>query len=320
MNIEGVELESRPCPMGCSQDDELVLEGRDRLLGLPGEFQVVRCRVCGLMRTDPRPTPETMAFYYPDEYGPYHNTRVEANSEESGLQQRIKGLLKRLIKLHIDSVPVLPPGRMLEVGCASGAFLHRMANLGWEVEGIEFSPSAAEAARSLGYSVHAGTLETAPPRAQAYNLIVGWMVLEHLHEPIPALRKLHSWARPGAGLAISVPNAAAWEFAFFKNAWFALQLPNHLYHPTAETLVKLLERGGWRIERVLHQRDVGNLVASVGYFLQDRQLLPAVASRLIAFPNQKKGLLYFFLLPLAYFLSAIGQTGRMTVWALRQDA
>lgn len=320
MNIEDVELESRLCPMGCPQSDELVLEGRDRLLGLPGEFQVVKCRVCGLMRTNPRPTSETMAFYYPEDYCPYHNTRVNTEPEESVLRQRINRWAKRFIKLHIDSVPMLPPGRMLEIGCASGAFLHRMANLGWEVEGIEFSPSAAEAARTLGYNVHAGTLETAPARTQAYDLIVGWMVLEHLHEPILALRKLHSWARPGARLVISVPNAAALEFAVFKNKWFALQLPNHLYHPTTETLVKLLERGGWRIERVLHQRDVGNLVASVGYFLQDRQLLPAVARRLIAFPNQKKGLFYLLLLPLAYFLSAIGQTGRITVWAVRQDA
>jgi 2-polyprenyl-3-methyl-5-hydroxy-6-metoxy-1,4-benzoquinol methylase len=320
MNIEDVKLESRPCPMGCPRNDELILEGRDRLHGLPGKFQVVRCRGCGLMRTDPRPTPETMAFYYPDEYGPYHNSPVKPGTDQSSLRQRIRNVFNRIFDLRLDSVPSLSPGRMLEIGCASGAFLHQMANKGWEVEGIEFSPSAAEAARALGYSVHAGTLETAPARPQAYDLIVGWMVLEHLHEPILALRKLHSWARPGAWLAISIPNAAASEFAIFKDAWFALHLPNHLYHPTAQTLVKVLERGGWRIKRVLHQRDVGNLVASAGYFLQDRQLLPAIASRLAAFPNQKKGLFYVLLLPLAYFLSAIGQTGRMTVWALRQDA
>ncbi|MFN2515432.1 MAG: class I SAM-dependent methyltransferase [Pyrinomonadaceae bacterium] len=319
MNLEGVELENRPCPMGCPKDDEFVLEGRDRLLGLPGEFQVVRCRVCGLMRTDPRPTPETMAFYYPEDYCPYHNTRVGTEPEGSVLRQRINRWAKHLIKLHIVSLPVLPPGRMLEIGCASGAFLHRMANQGWDVEGIEFSERAAEAARSLGYRVHAGTLESAPARDQSCDLIVGWMVLEHLHEPIPALRKLHSWARPGAWLAISVPNADAWEFGVFKDAWFALHLPNHLYHLTPETLANLLERGGWRIEKLFHQRDIGNLVTSLGYFLQDRKRLPRLAQRLINFPNQKKGLLYLSLLPLAYFLSAIGQTGRMTVWALRQD-
>lgn len=319
MSIQDVELESRPCPLGCPPDHELVLVGRDRLHGLPGEFRVIRCRACGLMRTDPRPTPETMDFYYPEEYGPYQSTHVRMNSEASGLRQRINFLAKRIINLRIDCVPSLTPGRMLEIGCAAGAFLHRMAKLGWDVEGIEFSEPAADAARSLGYRVQCSTLETAPAPAQTYDLIVGWMVIEHLHEPIVALRKLHSWTKPGAWLVISVPNAAAWEFAFFKDAWFALQLPNHLYHLTPQSLEKLLERGGWRIERVFHQRDIGNLVTSLGYFLQDRQRFPGIARRLIAFPNQKKGLLYLSLLPLTYLLSAIGQTGRTTVWALRHD-
>ena len=319
MRLKDVELESRPCPLDCPTEHDLVLVGRDRLHRLPGEFKVVRCRTCGLMRTDPRPTAETMDFYYPEEYGPYQSTRVGMNLEKSWLRQRLTSLAKRIINLRIDCVPTLPPGKMLEIGCAAGAFLHRMANLGWDVEGIEFSEQAAEAARSLGYQVQGSRLETAPARTQTYDLIVGWMVLEHLHEPIVALQKLHSWAKPGARLVISVPNAAAWEFALFKDAWFALQLPTHLYHLTPHSLAKLLERGGWRIEKVFHQRDIGNLLTSLGYFLQDRRRFPAVAKRLIAFPSQKKGLIYLCLLPLTYLLSAIGQTGRTTVWALRQD-
>ena len=71
-----VALEAVPCPLGCAPDDEIVVRGHDRLHELPGEFTVVRCRGCGLLRTTPRPTPEAMGFYYPAEYGPYLSTRV----------------------------------------------------------------------------------------------------------------------------------------------------------------------------------------------------------------------------------------------------
>ena len=53
-------------------------------------------------------------------------------------------------------------------------------NQGWEVEGIEFPETASEVASSLGYKVHRGPLETAPEPEQKYDLVVAWMVLEHL--------------------------------------------------------------------------------------------------------------------------------------------
>lgn len=315
-----VEMEHRPCPLGCVPDDEFVLVGRDRLHDLPGEFRIVRCRACGLMRTDPRPTPETIGFYYPDDYGPYQSTRVAADTDAEGgtAGDRIKRFGKRVMELNIVRTPELKPGRMLEIGCASGSFMRQMAGAGWAVEGIEFSEKAAAAARAPGYKVHAGALETAPDPTDAYDLVVGWMVLEHLHEPVAALRKLRAWTNPGGRLAISVPNAGSLERSAFGNAWFALHLPNHLYHYTPRTLAKVLDAGGWKIERIFHQRDVGNLVVSLGYRLRDRGVLPGVASRLAAFPRPGSKTKYL-LLPLAYLLSFFGQTGRMTVWARRKD-
>jgi 2-polyprenyl-3-methyl-5-hydroxy-6-metoxy-1,4-benzoquinol methylase len=320
MSGDHIVLESRPCPLGCPSNDEPVLVGRDRIHNLPGEFLVVRCRVCGLMRTDPRPTPETIGFYYPDTYGPYQNTRVSevSDAQQPRWERLLRQLATRLIELNIDRVPRLQPGRMLEIGCASGAFLHRMAGEGWQVEGIEFGETAADSARSLGHPVYTGTLESAPDPEHRYDLIVGWMVLEHLHDPVRALQKLHSWIRPGGWLAISVPNAGSFEFSIFKNAWFALQLPNHLYHYTPETLAKVLEMGHWNVEKIFHQRDVGNLVNSFGYAMADRKLFPGFAEKLIAFPRPG-GKMKFVLLPLAYLMSIFGQTGRMTIWAKRKD-
>lgn len=66
-----VKMESKPCPLGCPPGDKLLLIGRDRLNNLPGEFKVVRCKTCRLIRTDPRPTQDTIAFYYPDSYEPW---------------------------------------------------------------------------------------------------------------------------------------------------------------------------------------------------------------------------------------------------------
>jgi 2-polyprenyl-3-methyl-5-hydroxy-6-metoxy-1,4-benzoquinol methylase len=307
------QLEDVSCPLGCPRNDEIVITGRDLLHDLPGEFTVVKCRACGLMRTTPRPTPETIGFYYPDDYGPYLGTQVQQVEHTSRIGALLKSLVKRVFNFNTQRLPPLAPGRMLEVGCASGAFLHRMASQGWQVQGIEFSEKAAQAAAQLGYRVHAGPLETAPPPDEPFDLIVGWMVLEHLHDPIGGLQKLREWAKPGAWLVLSVPNSASLESRLFKNKLYALHLPNHLYHFTPETLGRVLQVGGWTLKKVHHQRVLSNLIASTGYVLRDKGYA-RLGQKFIEFPG-RAGIWNYALYPLAWIFSVFGQTGRMTVWA-----
>lgn len=308
-----IRLEEANCPLGCPEGDETVLTGRDLLHDAPGEFTVVKCRTCGLMRTNPRPAPESMGFYYPDDYGPYLGTQIRHGQAGTGTKELIKSLLNRIFKSNSQKLPQLPPGRMLEIGCASGAFLYQMAQQGWQVQGIEFSEKAAQAAAKLGYGVYAGPLETAPSPDESFDLIVGWMVLEHLYDPIGGLQKLRGWAKPGAWLVLSVPNSGAIEFSIFKDKLYALHLPNHLYHLTPKTIKKVLEAGGWTLEKVYHQRTLSNLIGSIGYLLRDKGYMK-LGKRFIEFP-ERGGKWVYVLYPLAWLLSLFGQTGRMTIWA-----
>jgi 2-polyprenyl-3-methyl-5-hydroxy-6-metoxy-1,4-benzoquinol methylase len=311
---ETVILEDVDCPLRCKRADRPVLSGHDLLHDSPGEFTVVQCCSCGLMRTNPRPTAATIGAFYPDNYGPYLSTQVgHAPPAAPPRRKRLPAALRRAMDPNTERLPAMAPGRLLEIGCASGGFLHRMADQGWQVQGIEYSATAAQAARSAGYRVHTGPLETAPPPDEPFDLIVGWMVLEHLHDPVGSLRKLRAWAKPGAWLVLSVPNAKSLEFQLFKERWYALQLPTHLHHFTPETLGKVLRAGGWSVETVFHQRVLGNLVASTGYVMRDRGF-PALGRKLIEFP-ERAGRLNQFLHPLACLLALFGQTGRMTVWA-----
>jgi 2-polyprenyl-3-methyl-5-hydroxy-6-metoxy-1,4-benzoquinol methylase len=271
------------------------------------------------MRTDPRPTADTIGVYYPENYGPYLGTQIAARRHSRGrLRRALRAVYGAVFRFNTEVVPRLTPGRMLEVGCASGAYLSAMAQDGWSVEGIEFSATAAERVRQAGFVVQVGTLESAQADPASFDLIVGWMVVEHLHDPVTALRKLAQWAKPGATLCISVPNAAALEFRIFKGAWYALQVPTHLYHYTPRSIRALLSQTGWRVERIFHQRNVNNLVASLGNWLEDRGAAPTLYGPLQRFPDHA-GRWSLLLYPLSWVLSLFGQTGRMTVWARKSD-
>ena len=106
-----VELEDKPCPLGCPPTDEPVVSSDDQLHGLPGRFTVVKCRTCGLMRTNPRPTPGSMGFYYPHDYGPYRDTRVTAKQNLRGTKRILKKAVRALLRRNDDRIPRLPAGR-----------------------------------------------------------------------------------------------------------------------------------------------------------------------------------------------------------------
>lgn len=278
------------------------------------------------MRTNPRPTLETIRFYYPDTYGPHreHESPQKGSTTDirpawGSIARRVRRyLLYDMYRFRTEILPPLPPGRMLEFGCATGAFLLRMAEKGWEVEGLEPSERAANVARSHGLNVRTDSLETSPDPTAPYDLAVGWMTLEHLHKPVLGLSNLRRWVRPGGWLVFSVPNAGSLEFRLFRDAWYALQLPNHLYHFTPKTISLFLDRSGWQTVRIYHQRVLGNLAASLANSLLDRGICNRLTRFLTNFP-ETGGRLPYRVYPLAFILAAFGQTGRMTVWARRRD-
>ena len=283
-----------------------VLAARDRLHGRPGSFNVVRCSACGLMRTQPRPNRETIAFYYPADYGPY----VETSYDDKGWLRRLG---RRLLAPRDTSIPPMTPGRLLECGSASGSYLLEMQKAGWAVTGLELDPESAARARSrTNAHVHCGDIEHAPFEDEAFDLVCAWMTLEHVHDPVASLRRIHGWLRPGGWLAFSVPDCGGWQFAFFRENWFALQVPSHLHHFTDATLRSLLTGCGFSEIQTRWQRTLYDVAASLALAAESRFGARAGAwCRRAADSLPSRGLCRLIGVPGA----ALRLTGRLTIWA-----
>jgi 2-polyprenyl-3-methyl-5-hydroxy-6-metoxy-1,4-benzoquinol methylase len=309
-----VILETIPCPIGCIPRDALVLSAVDRLHGLPGRFTVVRCQVCGLMRTTPRPSQQTIRYYYPAEYAPHQPVESPPEARRGTFDGAWKRRLRSWAHHNSWNVPPIEPGSLMEIGCGSGAFLRDMAVRGWHVTGLELSDRAAALTRAQGFPVITGPVEQAVVPPQSFDMIVGWMVVEHLHDPIRALAHVRTWSRPGGWLAISVPDAGAVEFRIFQEAWYALMLPTHLFHFTAATIRRVLDQAGWTVQQVFWHNNPNNLIQSLRYVCSDRGwtrsanvLLDIAEGRRFRHAHMLAGKL----------LGSLHASGRMTVWARR---
>ena len=60
-----------------------------------------------------------------------------------------------------------------------------------------------------------------PFEADAFDLVVLADVLEHLADPLAALRRAAGWCRPGGAVLISVPNVAHWvaRLTLLRGRW-----------------------------------------------------------------------------------------------------
>src|SRR6266545_927156 len=132
-------LEAVPCPLcGTASSRQLYEALPDRRHWLPGRFDVVACRRCGLVRTNPRPSSMQITGYYPSSYVSFASRRAASGRLATILKQTLR-LPYRLRYGSADRYPMAPwPGaRLLDVGCGQGTYLAEMATRGWDVWGIE---------------------------------------------------------------------------------------------------------------------------------------------------------------------------------------
>lgn len=81
--------------------------------------------------------------------------------------------------------------------------------------------------------------------AAVYDAVTLWHSLEHLDDPLAALRHLRPALRPGGILLVEVPNAAGWAARGSGAYWLHLDLPRHRFHFTPASLRLLLKKAGF---------------------------------------------------------------------------
>ncbi len=300
------------CPLCGNHDLQRLFEAVDTLHGFPGTRGIVKCRGCGLMSTSPRPGPEKIIDFYPDDYQPFSAPHARP---AASWKRAVKPVVGRLFDTKEHVLPRrVSGGTALEVGCGSGRFLMQLAEMGWKAQAID--PSAAtitELRQRTDLPLEIGTIQSATFESESFDLIAALMVLEHLHDPVGDARKLCGWLRHGGWLTGSVLNCASWEFRFFGADWYALQVPTHLSHFTPTTLRILLEKAGFGNVKIFQQRNVSNLMVHLGRVLA-RHHLP-FSSTLLDFPERGPRVLRYAVRPAASILAWLRQGGRISFLA-----
>lgn len=214
-------------------EEDVVLDssaiGSSRRHISPG--RILRCRSCRFGFRQMRSSPEQLRELY---------RQMDPTVYESELLGR-----KRTAKSHMQIVQrYLHPGRLLDVGCASGLFLLQARQAGWDITGIEPNEVLCEDARNNfnGAEVQCTTLEMARLQSD-FDAITAWDVLEHVPDPQLFLQLCRSLLRTSGYLFLNVPDLDSRQARILGPRW-PLLLPEHLNYFNRESLTLCAERAG----------------------------------------------------------------------------
>jgi SAM-dependent methyltransferase len=211
---------------------------------------VVRCASCGLLYANPRWKAEHLFGRYTSEYWSHYSETVHGSADAHH-----SATVRQTYYLAAFERELGQPGRLLDVGCATGEFLALAGRRGWRVAGVESSPAAAEAARAAsGADVHAGTLDTAPFSDASFDAITLFEVIEHLQSPRTYVETIARLLRPGGVFALSTPNIRSVAYWLLGRDWSAIGPNDHLFYFSPSTLTRLLRAHGFSILELRSER------------------------------------------------------------------
>lgn len=233
------------CPL-CGRDDSSELYRTQKFTGtFLGRVTITlaQCAGCGFVFDSPRPTSAALARYYGEDA--LASGRVYRSDAADAHYPK---LFAHRATFYAPLFDARPSGRLLDVGCGTGAFLRAMAEHapdGWQLCGLEPSAeshaalAAERAAGTADFVVERGYLGDPLFADASFDAVSLISVLEHLPDPLAAMREVARLLKPNGVALLEVPNTLHPELSL--TGYFGLE---HVCHFTPGSLQHLLREVG----------------------------------------------------------------------------
>ena len=201
-------------------------------------YRMVRCRTCGLIRSDPVAASgvlnklyEQSTFTYDRETGPLTRTYGRY------LRRAAEGLASRTA--------------ILEIGSGNGFLLEEALRQGWTtIAGVEPSSDAiANAAPEVRPHLVADVMREGLFPADTFDLICLFQVLDHIPEPVAILEECRRVLKPGGRILCLNHNVEALSAKILGERSPIIDV-EHTYLYSPRTMRKLFERAGLQTHEV----------------------------------------------------------------------
>ena len=251
---DNLKLETIPCPV-CQTKEYTVLRPAQYPSGVSNENlcavylassdrvlmdQLVQCRNCSLVYLNPRIDQAIILNGYKNAVDP---TFTEQNVQRIKTFKRSLSYILSRYEINVDLQT-----RVLDIGCAGGAFPKAASDLGFSVTGVEPSSWLAEyGKKTYNLDIRTGLLSEQEFAKASFDIITLWDVIEHLTDPDEVIRQVNHLLKDKGVLIVNYPNYASLMRWLLGMKWpFFLNV--HLLYFTPTTIKHFLEERGLIVE------------------------------------------------------------------------
>lgn len=216
------------------------------------KFELLQNEQFGFYSVEPLPTEAELAefyerLYYQNNTGQYSQEYLAEEVEYFQIECRV------LERLYSKIFPSCPRQSFLDVGCGEGYQANYFHELDWKVTCVDYSDFGLERHHPhLKRLMHQGKLEDVlvdlAAGAQGYSIILLKNILEHVIDPVRAIKQLKEIMDEETLLCIDVPNdyssfqSYLRENDWTEDTWFCP--PQHLHYFQFDSLRAFLEAQG----------------------------------------------------------------------------
>jgi 2-polyprenyl-3-methyl-5-hydroxy-6-metoxy-1,4-benzoquinol methylase len=203
----------------------------------------------GFYQISPTPSPEEITKFYADEFytGEYKNFNDSSLEVQVQDKDFFEGKWLDIYENFLEIKKKINKNTsILDIGCGWSQALIFFKKKGLECYGFDPAIEAVQYGCKKGLNIkHAGLDGMDVFEGKKFDIVTMFNVLEHLADPVKALKQIKKILKPKGILVVDVPNEfndfqlAGRDTHNLKNWWIAP--PNHLNYFSKDSLVKLLE-------------------------------------------------------------------------------
>jgi 2-polyprenyl-3-methyl-5-hydroxy-6-metoxy-1,4-benzoquinol methylase len=187
--------------------------------------------------------PEDGNFDYEEDY---HKVAIDPDGKERHLLEERDQWLSGISEItsYLDT---LNEKKILDIGCGLGWLLSYLNN-DWDKYGIEISKFASNHAQKYG-KIFNGTLEDFPDKSK-FDVIVMNHVIEHLRNPLWALKKIQNMLTDNGIFILGTPNFDSAAARRYGKNFRLLNDPTHISLFSSDSMHRCLRDYGFKIKKV----------------------------------------------------------------------
>lgn len=245
---------------------------RGKLLDKVDGARVIDCTSCGFIHVMPLPSAATLEQFYTKDFYEHERPRyfTETKADLSWWNATYTNYYR-----HLEQAT--KGRRLLDVGSGPGHFLNCGKKRGWNVVGVEPSPTAARYAQKRGLQVLNDFFSNERAKQLGtFDVVHASFVLEHVPDPIAFIEDMKKLLKPRGVLTLVCPNdynplQLVLQREENMQPWWVVP-DHHLNYFTVASAQRLLTRMGCSVVETLGSFPLETFILSGKNYVGDHAL------------------------------------------------